>query len=158
MIDQAEIRRIFQGAPGDAVIMIVTFLGTVFLEPIFAVLSGILLSFVLYLDLKPAPRACRWWCRTRALNTSEYRLDAPQCPQLGIVEIHGDLYFGAVSHIEEEILSWPLEILHKSSLLIRMHHVNQMDFSGIHMLESLIRAYRLGGDVFRVRVMSGRAG
>ncbi len=36
-----------------------------------------------------------------------------------------------------------------------MHHVNQIDFSGIHMLESLVRTYRdRGGDVFLVRVSS----
>jgi hypothetical protein len=39
MIDKAEIRRILRGAPGDAIIMIVTFLGTLFLNLDFAVLS-----------------------------------------------------------------------------------------------------------------------
>jgi rhodanese-related sulfurtransferase len=38
-----------------------------------------------------------------------------------------------------------------------MHHVNQIDFSGIHMLEGLVQTYRdRGGDVFLVRV--GHAG
>lgn len=152
MIDQAEIRRIFQGAPGDAVIMIVTFLGTVFLELDFAVLSGILLSFVLYLIRTSAPRV-QVVVPDKGFEHFEYRPDAPQCPQLGIVEIHGDLYFGAVSHIEEEILELAARNPSQIFLLIRMHHVNQMDFSGIHMLESLIRAYRdRGGDVFLVRV------
>jgi SulP family sulfate permease len=37
-----------------------------------------------------------------------------------------------------------------------MHHVNQVDFSGIHMLESVVRTYRDGGgDVFLVRVGPG---
>lgn len=152
MIDQAEIRRIFQGAPGDAVIMIVTFLGTVFLELDFAVLTGILLSFVLYLIRTSAPRV-QVVVPDKNFEHFEYRPDAPQCPQLGIVEIHGDLYFGAVSHIEEEILELAARNPSQIFLLIRMHHVNQVDFSGIHMLESLIRTYRdRGGDVFLVRV------
>ena len=81
--------------------------------------------------------------------------DAPVCPQLGIVEIQGDLYFGAVNHIEEAILHQAAANPDQRFLLIRMHHVNQIDFSGIHMLESLVRTYRdRGGDVFLVRVSS----
>ena len=152
MIDKAEIRRIFQGAPGDAIIMVVTLLGTVFLELDFAVLSGILLSFVLYLIRTSAPRV-QVVVPDEGFQHFEYRPEAPLCPQLGIVEIHGDLYFGAVSHIEEEILEVVAQHPGQRFLLIRMHHVNQVDFSGIHMLESLVRTYRdRGGDVFLVRV------
>lgn len=152
MIDRAEIRRIFQGAPGDAIIMLVTFLGTVFLELDFAVLSGILLSFVLYLVRTSAPRV-QVVVPDEYFQHFTYRPDAPLCPQLGIVEIQGDLYFGAVSHIEEEILELVAHNPSQRFLLIRMHHVNQVDFSGIHMLESLIQTYRdRGGDVFLVRV------
>ena len=152
MIDRAEIRRIAQGAPGDAIIMIVTLLGTVFLELDFAVLSGILLSFVLYLIRTSAPRV-QVVVPDEGFQHFAYRPGAPLCPQLGIVEIQGDLYFGAVSHIEEEILELAAGHPEQRFLLIRMHHVNQVDFSGIHMLESLIRTYRdKGGDVFLVRV------
>lgn len=152
MIDQAEIRRIAQGAPGDAIIMIVTLLGTVFLELDFAVLTGILLSFVLYLIRTSAPRV-QVVVPDESFQHFVPRPGAPLCPQLGIVEIQGDLYFGAVSHIEEEILELAAEYPEQRYLLIRMHHVNQVDFSGIHMLENLIRTYRdRGGDVFLVRV------
>ncbi len=151
-IDQTEIRRIFQGAPGDAMIMVVTFLGTIFLELDFAVLSGILLSFVLYLIRTSAPRV-QIVVPDESFRHFTHRPEAPQCPQLSIVEIQGDLYFGAVSHIEEEIME--LATLHPEQryLLIRMHQVNQVDFSGIHMLENLVSHYReQGGDVFLVRV------
>ena len=46
MIDRKEIARIWRGARADAAIMIVTFLATLFLHLEFAVLAGILLSFV----------------------------------------------------------------------------------------------------------------
>jgi len=152
MIDQAEIRRILRGAPGDAIIMIVTFLGTLFLDLDFAVLTGILLSFVLYLLRTSAPRV-QEVVPDESFRHFTRRPDAPSCPQLGIVEIQGDLYFGAVSHIEEEILSIAARNPDQRFLLIRMHHVNQMDFSGIHMLESLVATYReRGGDLFLVRV------
>lgn len=152
MIDRAEIRRIFHGAPGDAAIMIVTFLGTIFLELDFAVLSGILLSFVLYLVRTSAPRV-QVVVPDETFQHFTHRPDAPLCPQLGIVEIQGDLYFGAVSHIEETILSLAAQYPEQRYLIIRMHHVNQMDFSGVHMLENLVSSYRdRGGAVFLVRV------
>ncbi len=152
MIDRAEIWRIAQGAPGDAVIMVVTLLGTVFLDLDFAVLTGILLSFALYLIRTSAPKV-------QIVQPDEdfrhfiHRPDSPVCPQLNIVEIQGDLYFGAVSHIEEEIMDLAAQHPEQRFLLIRMHQVNQIDFSGIHMLENVIATYReRGGDVFLVHV------
>ncbi|MCZ7668440.1 MAG: SulP family inorganic anion transporter [Chloroflexi bacterium] len=56
MIDQEEIKRIWQGAPGDAAIMLLTLFGTLFLSLEFAVLMGILLSFVLYAAAHQHPR------------------------------------------------------------------------------------------------------
>ena len=152
MLDRAEIRRILRGAPGDAIIMVVTFLGTLFLNLDFAVLVGILLSFVLYVMRTSAPRV-QVVVPDTDFRHFAHRPDAPVCPQLGIVEIQGDLYFGAVNHIEEAILHQAAANPDQRFLLIRMHHVNQIDFSGIHMLEGLVQAYRdRGGDVFLVRV------
>jgi SulP family sulfate permease len=154
MLDRAEIRRILRGAPGDAIIMVVTFLGTLFLNLDFAVLVGILLSFVLYVMRTSAPRV-QVVVPDTDFRHFAHRPDAPVCPQLGIVEIQGDLYFGAVNHIEEAILHQAAANPDQRFLLIRMHHVNQIDFSGIHMLEGLVQAYRdRGGDVFLVRVSS----
>lgn len=153
MIDRAEVSRILRGAPGDAIIMFVTFLGTLFLNLDFAVLVGILLSFVLYVMRTSAPRV-QVVVPDPEFRHFVHRPDAPLCPQLGIVEIRGDLYFGAVNHIEEEILHLAAAHPEQRFLLIRMHHVNQLDFSGIHMLENLVRTYReRGGDVFLVHVV-----
>ena len=155
MLDKAEIRRILRGAPGDAIIMVVTFLGTLFLNLDFAVLLGILLSFVLYVMRTSAPRV-QVVVPDADFRHFLHRPDAPSCPQLGIVEIQGDLYFGADNHIEEAILHNAAAHPEQRFLLIRMHHVNQIDFSGIHMLESLVQTYRdRGGDLFLVRVAPG---
>jgi SulP family sulfate permease len=72
---------------------------------------------------------------------------------LGIIEILGGLYFGAVSHVEEFILDYNRKHPYQRFLIIRMHNVNHCDFSGIHMLESVVHTFReRGGDVFMVRV------
>jgi sulfate permease, SulP family len=154
MIDRVEIWRIWRGAPGDAIIMLVTFLGTMFLDLDFAVLAGIMLSFILYLMRTSAPRV-QVVVPDENYQHFVHRADADLCPQLGVVDILGDLYFGAVNHIEEEILHLAGQNPDQRFLLIRMGHVNQIDFSGIHMLESVIRSYRdRGGDVYLVHVSS----
>ena len=152
MIDGAEMRRILNGSSGDAIIMIVTLLGTIFLKLDFAVLSGIILSFVLYLFRTSAPRV-QVVVPDEGFRHFAHRPGSDICPQLNIVEIQGDLYFGAVNHIEEEILELAARSPEQRYLLIRAHQVNQIDFSGIHMLENLVQYFREnGGDVFLVHV------
>lgn len=152
MIDREEIVRIWRGAPGDAVIMLVTLLGTLFLHIEFAVLVGILISFAVYIMRTSTPRVYP------VLPDDEfrhliYRPDKPACPQLGIIDILGDLYFGAVSHVEDAIYQHMAGHPEERFLLLRMHSVQHCDFTGIHALESIMQAYReRGGDLFLVRV------
>jgi SulP family sulfate permease len=152
MINRAEIARIWQGTRGDALIMLVTFLGTLFIDIAFAILAGIMISFTVYLLRTSVPRV------HQVVPDEDYKhftfqKDKPSCPQLGVVDILGDLYFGAVNHVEETIFQYLEKNPSQRYLLIRMHNVNQCDFSGIHMLENVVRTYRdRGGDVFMVRV------
>lgn len=150
MIDRAEIRRIAQSTRGDALIMLVTLLGTLFLRIEFAVLLGIMLSFALYIRKTSLPQV------RFVLPDAQFRHFTPQtdtyCPQLSVLEVQGDLYFGAVSHVEEVIQAHLQRVPDERFLLLRLHSVNQCDFSGIHMLENVARLYReRGGDVFIVR-------
>jgi SulP family sulfate permease len=152
MINYQEIGRIARGAPGDAVIMLATLLGTLFLKVEFAVLMGILLSFALYIIRTSIPRV-KAVLPDNNFKHFTHQPNRKPCPQLNIIEIWGDLYFGAVSHIEDAILNYLDRSPEQRYLLIRMHHVNQCDFSGIHMLENIVRSCReRKGDVFFVRV------
>jgi SulP family sulfate permease len=152
MIDREEIKRIWQGAPGDAAIMLLTLFGTLFLSLEFAVLLGILLSFALYVLRTSTPRV-QAVIPDSNFKHFVYSPNQDHCPQMLIIEILGDLYFGAVGYVEDKIL----DLLEKNPtqrfLMLRMHSVDHIDFSGIHMLENLVRSYRdRGGDLFMVRV------
>lgn len=152
LVDRAEIERILRGTRGDALIMAVTFLGTMLLPIEFAVMAGILLSFVHYTLQTSMPQV------HQVLPDDDFRHfvhqpDKDNCPQLSVIDVLGDLYFGAVNHIEEKILKHLSDNPAQRFLLIRMNHVNHCDYSGIHMLENVVKAYRdAGGDVFLVRV------
>jgi SulP family sulfate permease len=152
MIDQEEIKRIWHSAPGDAAIMLLTLFGTLFLSLEFAVLLGILLSFVLYVLRTSTPQV------HPVVPDSEfqhfiYNPDQEPCPQLLVLEILGDLYFGAVGYVEDTILDLMDQNPTQRFLMLRMHSVDHIDFSGIHMLENLVRSYRdRGGDLYMMRV------
>ncbi len=153
MIDRAEIMRIWRGARGDALIMLATFLATLLLPLEFAVLAGILLSFAFYIIKTSVPRVFSVVPDAEFKHFIEQQAEHPSCPQLGILKISGDLYFGAVSHIEEAIHHHIDSHPEQRFLLLRMHGVNQCDFSGIHMLEAIMRLCRdRNGDLFIMKV------
>lgn len=152
LIDFAEMKRIWHGALGDTLIMVVTLGATLLLPLEFAVLTGVLMSLGRYLFTTSLPRVYS------VLPDENFEHLTPQqgrppCPQLGIMEILGDLYFGAVNHVEEVIRQNMLAHPGQRFLLLRMHSVHHCDISGIHMLEAIMRLYRdRRGDLFLVQV------
>lgn len=152
MVDRAEIRRILKSTRGDAFIMLATFLATLLLPIEFAVLLGILLSLAYYIMQTSVPQIRPVLPDDRFKHFLPHP-DNKSCPQLAVLDILGDLYFGAVSHLEEAIHKHLTAHPGQNYLLLRMHTVIHCDFSGIHSLESIVDAYRaLNGDVFIVRV------
>lgn len=148
MIDRAQIVRIWRGTRGDAIIMVATFAGTLLLPIEFAVLLGIMVSFVLYIKRTSTPNVF-----SVVPDDDFHRLvpenGKPVCPQLGILDIEGDLYFGAVHSVEEAIHQNQSDHPEQRFLAIRLHAVNQCDFSGIHSLEAVLDSFReQGGDLF----------
>lgn len=152
MVDRAEMGRILRSSRPDAAIMIVTLMATLLLPLQFAVLTGILMSLANYILQTSTPRVIS------VLPTDDFlhflhQPDKPPCPQLGIITIVGDLYFGAVNHVEDLIRAHMDGHPGQRYILLRMQNVNRMDISGIHMLESVVRAYReRGGDIFFMKV------
>jgi SulP family sulfate permease len=152
MIDRKEIVRILHGAPGDVFIMVMTFVATLLLSLQFAVLIGILSSFAVYILRTSIPRVV---CVLPDDNFKHlvHQPDKPLCPQLGIFKILGDLYFGAVSNVEKTIHDHLARHPDERYVLLSMESVNHCDISGIHIVESLMRACRdRGGDLFFERV------
>jgi sulfate permease, SulP family len=152
MVDRHEMVRIWRGTRGDTVIMFVTLLATLLLPLQFAVLSGILMSFARYIIKTSVPRVVPVLPDDTFIHFT-HRPDRLPCPQLGILTIWGDLYFGAVSHVEDAILQHLRLNPDERFLLLRMHSVNQCDISGVHMLESVMRTVReRKGDLFFMKV------
>lgn len=148
MADRAEMKKVFRSSKGDTSILIATFLATLLLPLEFAVLAGMLVSFARYLIKTSTPGVYP------VVPDENFRHfvnveDSLVCPQLGVMNIEGSLYFGAVNHVEEAIRNNQEQNPRQKFLLLRMFMVDHCDVSGIHMLESIVRRYRkLGGDVY----------
>jgi len=152
LVHREEIVQTWRADRADRNIMVLTMAATLLAPLQIAVLVGIGSSVIHYLLTTTTPRV------REVKMDDHYRYFCPRpeqraCPQLGVVEIMGDLYFGAVSHVEDRIEALLAEHPRQRFLLLRMYTVENCDISGIHTLESIVRTYRdRGGDVFFVHV------
>ncbi|MFV9506930.1 MAG: SulP family inorganic anion transporter [Oscillochloridaceae bacterium umkhey_bin13] len=152
MIDLKAMSRIWRGARGDAVIMLVTFGATLLLPLQFSILIGVLMSLGYYLLRTSTPQV------VAVLPDAAFQHWAPhggrpQCPQLAVVDILGDLYFGAVNHVEEILSRMLAAHPGQRFMLLRMHSVQHCDISGIRMLEQVRQILReRGGELYLTRV------
>lgn len=152
MINTHRIRRIWRSDRIEAAIMTLTLVSTLLLPLQFAVLAGILASVAYYLLQTSTPRV------VNVLPDEHFEHfvpagDRPPCPQMAVTEILGDVYFGAAQHVEAAIVRTMVRHPDQRFLLLRMHSVQQIDITGIYMLESVLKKYReRGGDIFLVKV------
>jgi len=152
MIDKQSLARVLRTSRSESAIMVSTFLATLLFPLEFAVLSGVIFSLSTYVYRSSVPRV-RAVVPDRTFRHFVEEPGAPTCPQLSVVNIRGALFFGATQHVEETLLRDLAEPEERRYLLLRMHGVDQCDFTGLEMLEGIVSAYRQqGGDVFMVQV------
>jgi len=155
LIDRREMVRVWRTSRGDTSIMVATFVSALTMPLQFAILAGVLVSFGRFL-LKTSTPGVHSVVPDENFRHFVRADDMPVCPQLGVIEIEGPLYFGAVNHVEDAIRANQTANPRQKYLLLRMHMVDHCDVSGIHMLESVVRLYRRrGGDVFMEGVRPG---
>ncbi len=152
MLERHQILRVFKTSRTEGAIMAVTFprnpgATARFRDP----RRDPLLAGVLRHSLQPAPGLPG--CSRSPFRHLVHSPKAPVCPQLGVMNIRGPLFFGAVHHIEEELRHNLEDNPGQHLLMLRMHGVDIIDLSGIEMLESTVNTYRsFGGDVYLVRL------
>jgi SulP family sulfate permease len=151
MIDREGTRRAMKTSRSESTIMAVTFVATLTLPLDFAVLAGVILSLAIFVIRSSMPSVYPV-VPDPTFRHLVRRRSEPLCPQLGIMNIRGPLFFGAVYHIEEELRHNLEDNPGQTVLMLRMHGVDIIDLSGIEMLEATVATYRsFGGDVFLVR-------
>ena len=136
-----DIRRTLRSTRSDAAVMIVTFLVTLFLNISFSIYVGVLLSIGLHLAKTSHPRI---YSVVPDLNTGKMigHAQGHTCCQMDIIQIEGSIFFGAAAFVLEDFQRRMRHHPQVTHLLIRMHHVNTIDASGIHILEIIMEEIR----------------
>ena len=144
MVQQEDIKRAVRCTRGDGLVLIVTFLSTLFLHLEFAVYVGVLLSIGLHLAETAHPRihsSVPDLTTGRMVGTARGRI----CCQMDIVTVEGAVFFGSVTFVLEDLERRLRNQPRMANLLIRLHQTNILDASGIHSLEILLDEIRERG-------------
>lgn len=150
LIDFSHIRRTLQVSRADSMVLVVTFLATLFLELEFAILLGVFLSLVVYLSRTSRPRVLVRVPDPRdphRLFTTDPAL--PECPQLKIVRIDGSLFFGAVDYVGEQLRMFAQGCPNQKHLLMLARSINFVDATGADLIAREARTRRaMGGRLY----------
>ncbi len=150
LISFSQIKKILRADSNEAVVLIVTFLSTLFLKLEFAILLGVILSLMIFLRKtsrpKLSPRVPDPDSRHRRFKTG---VTLPECPQLKILRLEDSLYFGSVSHVGELLRRYREHYPEQKYLFLLTKGINQIDVAGAELLVNEARERRkMGGDLF----------
>lgn len=146
-------RRVFyhvlQTKTGDSLVLVVTFLLTVFMNLTVAVQVGLILAVVLFTkrmsDIIVTEKALPNPESKHEKVDSRVVTDSHDCPQISIYNVEGPLFFGAAHAFEQQIMN---SINYKPKvLLLRLSRVPFMDTTGEGRLASIVQDFSKQGIV-----------
>lgn len=154
LINFAQIRKILSADKNEAMVLLVTFFSTLFLELELAILLGVILSLMIFLRKTSKPKLL-----PRVPNPNDRRRNfitgtsLPECPQLKILRLDDSLYFGSVAHVGELLRLYRDHYLEQKHLLLLTKGINQIDVAGAELLLNETRERRnIGGDLYLYRL------
>jgi len=134
---------------GDSLVLVVTFLLTVFINLTVAVQVGLILAVLLFTkrmsDIIVTEKALPNPNTKQAKVDSRVVTESHDCPQISIYNVEGPLFFGAAQSFEQQIMK---SIHYKPKvLLLRLGRVPFMDTTGEARLESIVKDFSKHGIV-----------
>ncbi|WP_374720759.1 SulP family inorganic anion transporter [Peribacillus tepidiphilus] len=147
MSERKEFLHVLMTKTYDSLILVITFLLTVFTNLTTAVEVGLILAAILFVKrmsemltvtkVLPDPSDKNKKVHSHIVN------EGRDCPQISIFTIEGSLFFGAAQMFEKSVMS---TINHRPKLLIlRMARVPYMDTTGESNLTSIVRDFQKQG-------------
>ncbi len=154
LLDLARWKQLFSLSRTEFGVALATLVATVTIRLEMAILLGTLLSLMsfLYRTSKPAMRTMGFdgWATDRqfvVLADASHPL--PECPQLKLLRMEGEVYFGATQHVADT-----LHVLRhmpdpQKHLLVMGKSMNFIDLAGAQLWEDELTARRaIGGDLY----------
>ena len=145
IIDFHSMKVIQKTSKGEAGVLWVTFFATLFLHLEFAILAGVIFSFLFYLSKTSRPSIY-----PRVVNPSDSRRkfttfddpevqDQNECPQMKFIRVDGSLFFGSVGFVEEKVDKLLAEHPHQKHFGLMAQGVNFVDVAGAEFLVQLAK-------------------
>ncbi len=160
LIDFSAIKHILSSTHSERAIFSTTFLAALFLDLEFAILAGILLSLMLYLMKASKPRVVTRLPDPNLPNRKFYTVmpddRRPQCPQLQVIRIDGNLFFGSVAYLREKFARFVQLRPQQKHLAIVANGISFVDIAAADVLanEAIRRRYD-GGGFYLINVKEG---
>lgn len=155
MSERKHFSHILKMKSGDSLVLVTTFLLTVFTSLTVAVAAGLILAIVLF-----AKRMSEMLAVSKVLPDSEGKVNSQvvssshDCPQVSIFTVEGPLFFGAAQTFEQSILS----TIHAKPkvLILRLGKVPFIDTTGEEYFRNILRDFKSrGGKVLVTGVQPG---
>ncbi len=151
LVDVRHIREILRASRQDTAVLVLTFGAVLLVDLAFAILAGVLLSLVLFLNraanpavfsLAPDPDH-----QSRRF-TNLRRKPLTECPQLKIARVDGPLFFGSVQSVGDTLARMGVGSPPQKHLLLVCSGINYVDSAGAQMLVAEARRRRAKGGGF----------
>ena len=154
LIDFHHIKNIIQVSRSETLILVTTFLSTLFIELEFAIYVGVMLSLIMYLMRTARPKITSLVPdRETEKQVMKDASASPECPQLKIIQIDGSLFFGAVDHVQKALRAFTETNPERKHLLIVGSSINFIDIAGAEMIiQESKRRRKNGGGLYVVKV------
>ncbi len=143
LYDKSHLRICFRSTPDDAVVLILTFLCALLLPLHIAIFAGVILSVTLFLRKAAKPELVEYTLDGEG-TLMKLGEDAERLPQISIVHVEGDLFFGAsdlfLNQVQRVASDPTLAII-----VLRMRNARNLDATSVFALEELINFTREKG-------------
>lgn len=138
LIDFHHIEYILHNSKSETVILMTTFLATLFLELEFAIYFGVMISLFFFLAKTSTPNMPTLSIDTDTKSgkrkfVNVLRKPLKECPQVKLIRIDMSVYFGSITHIQNR-LGQISDNEHITHILIVATGINFIDLTGVEAL------------------------
>lgn len=154
LLDLKRWKQLFTLSRTEFGVAFATLVATVSIRLEIAILLGTLLSLMsfLYRTSKPAMRTMGFdgWAPDRQFVVlADSKTPLPECPQLKLLRMEGEVYFGATQHVADTLHALRHSPQPQKHLLVMGKSMNFIDLAGAQLWEAELNARRaMGGDLY----------
>ena len=154
LLDFARWRQLWVLSRSDFAVALATAFATVTLRLETAILLGMILSLMSFLfrTSRPAMRSMGFDSREpdrQFVVLADVVDPLPECPQLKLLRMEGEVYFGAAQHVSDTLHALRHQPQPQKHLLVMGKSMNFIDLAGAELWEAELAARRaMGGDLY----------